>query len=294
MVFLGSLGAIVLLGTLSLAVILAQVVALVLLGFAPIALVIGIFPGAGHDFFRGWLTKLATAVFIKALYSLVIAVVVAVAAALAAATGSLGFLFAFGLQTLFFWAIFIYRKQITARLVRATTGGEHHEHTPSRAVVQRGVNAATRPVTALVGVDAAARGSRQQESALSGSADHREEHDRHADSPTHRAVRARPQRRSAHVRAASPRRWQRRPRASHRHRTVAAPRRHRDAGAGPARRDGHRGRRRRQPRRDAAARRAPRPAEATPRSEHEDVMRRARELRERQREPVGTPRNRRG
>src|SRR4051794_6913602 len=94
--FLGSLGAIVLLGTLSLAVILAQVVALVLLGFAPVALVIGILPGAGHEFFRGWLTKLATAVFIKALYSLVIAVVVAVAAALAAATGSLGFLFAFG------------------------------------------------------------------------------------------------------------------------------------------------------------------------------------------------------
>ena len=36
-------------GSSSLAVILAQVVALVLLGFAPVALVIGIFPGAGHD-----------------------------------------------------------------------------------------------------------------------------------------------------------------------------------------------------------------------------------------------------
>ena len=71
-----------LLGFLSLAVILAQVVALVLLGFAPVALIIGIFPGAGHDFFRGWLTKLATAIFIKALYSLVIAIVVAVSAAL--------------------------------------------------------------------------------------------------------------------------------------------------------------------------------------------------------------------
>ena len=98
-VFIGALGAIALLGFLSLAVILAQVVALVLLGFAPVALVIGIFPGAGHDFFRGWLTKLATAVFIKALYSLVIALVVAVSAALASATDELGFLFAFGLQT---------------------------------------------------------------------------------------------------------------------------------------------------------------------------------------------------
>ena len=80
--FVGALGAVALLGFLSLAVILAQVVALVLLGFAPVALVIGIFPGAGHDFFRGWLAKLATAVFIKALYSLVIAIVVAVSAAL--------------------------------------------------------------------------------------------------------------------------------------------------------------------------------------------------------------------
>src|SRR4051794_41351314 len=96
---------------------LAQVVALVLLGFAPVALVIGIFPRAGHDFFKAWLSKLATAVFIKALYSLVIAVVVAVSAALAGATSSLGFLFAFGLQTLFFWALFLYRKQVTASLV---------------------------------------------------------------------------------------------------------------------------------------------------------------------------------
>src|SRR5262249_56291526 len=70
-IFAGALGAVCLLGFLSLAVILAQVVALVLLGFAPIALVIGIFPGPGHDVFRGWLSKLATALFIKALYSLV-------------------------------------------------------------------------------------------------------------------------------------------------------------------------------------------------------------------------------
>lgn len=58
-VFLGMLGAVVLLGALSLAVILAEVVALVLLGFAPIVLVIGIFRGAGHAVFRGWLAKLA-------------------------------------------------------------------------------------------------------------------------------------------------------------------------------------------------------------------------------------------
>ena len=90
--------------------------------------------------------------FIKALYSLVIAIVVAVSAALTAATGSLGFLFAFGLQTLFFWALFIYRKQVTARLVAATTGGAHHEGLPRASVVQRGATTAAAPVTALVGL----------------------------------------------------------------------------------------------------------------------------------------------
>ena len=167
-VLLGALGAVALLGFLSLAVILAQVVALVLLGFAPVALVIGIFPGAGHAFFRAWLTKLATAVFIKALYSLVIAIVVAVSAALASATGSLGFLFAFGLQTIFFWALFLYRRQITARLVGATTGAAAGHGRPT--VVQRGAHAAARPVTALVGVPRHGAGDRRgrQESALAG------------------------------------------------------------------------------------------------------------------------------
>jgi TrbL/VirB6 plasmid conjugal transfer protein len=169
-IFLGALGAVVLLGTLSLAVILAQVVALVLLGFAPVALIVGIFPRAGHDFFRAWLTKLATAIFIKALYSLVIAIVMAVSAALSAATGSLGFLFAFGLQTLFFWALFVYRKQITARLVAATTGGAHHEGLPRASVIQRGAAAATAPVSALVGFGrrGGSEEDGQQESALTG------------------------------------------------------------------------------------------------------------------------------
>jgi hypothetical protein len=166
-VFLGALGAIALLGFLSLAVILAQVVALVLLGFAPVALVIGIFPGAGHAFFRSWLAKLATAVFIKALYSLVIAIVVAVSAALAASTDSLGFLFAFGLQTLFFWAIFLYRKQITGRLVAATTGAADQPQMPRMTAVQRGAHIAARPFSALVGVNRS-RDDARQESALTG------------------------------------------------------------------------------------------------------------------------------
>jgi hypothetical protein len=166
-IFVGSLGAVSLLGFLSLAVILAQVIALVLLGFAPVVLIVGVFPGRGHDFFRTWLAKLASAIFIKALYSLVIAVVVAVAGALAAATGSLGFLFAFALQAIFYWALFLYRRQITSRLVTATTGQHHEERLPRMSAVQRGADLATRPFSALVSIPRRSSGSRAtQESAL--------------------------------------------------------------------------------------------------------------------------------
>jgi hypothetical protein len=171
-IFAGALGAICLLGFLSLAVILAQIVALVLLGFAPIALIVGIFPGAGHDVFRGWLSKLITAIFIKALYSLTIAVVVAVAAALTSATASLGFLFSFALEAIFFWAIFLYRKQITARLVSGTSGAGGGPSMPRMTVAQRAGTAAAAPFGALVGVARRDRGedrkSQQQESALGG------------------------------------------------------------------------------------------------------------------------------
>lgn len=171
-VFAGALGAVCLLGFLSLAVILAQVVALVLLGFAPLALVIGIFPGAGHDVFRKWLATLATALFVKALYSLTIAIVVAVAGALTNATESLGFLFAFALEAIFFWAIFLYRKQITTRLVSATSGAGDGPSVPQMTVVQRAGAAAAMPFAALVGVARRDRdddrGSKQQESALAG------------------------------------------------------------------------------------------------------------------------------
>nr|MBA2555748.1 type IV secretion system protein [Chloroflexota bacterium] len=126
-IFLANLGVIILLGALSIAVILAQILALLLLLFAPIALVIGIFPGRGHDFFRKWLIKLITALFRKAIYSFVIAVLLAAAAALTAASANLGWLMAFGLQATFYWMVFLYRKQIVGAMTAATTAGEGDE-----------------------------------------------------------------------------------------------------------------------------------------------------------------------
>jgi hypothetical protein len=121
-IFGGQLGAIALLGALSVAVILAQVVVLLLLAFAPVALVIGVFPGAGHDFFRQWLTKLAAFLLRKAIYSLILAVLLTVVAAVGDATANLGWLMGWGLQGAFFWAVLIWRKQLLGQLTRATTG----------------------------------------------------------------------------------------------------------------------------------------------------------------------------
>jgi hypothetical protein len=121
-VFAGELGAFLLLGALALGVTLAQVLLLLLLAFAPVALVLGVIPGRGHDFFRSWLTRIVGFLLRKAVYSLILALLLAVNAALAEATSNLGWLLSFGLQGLFFWSVFLYRHQLAGQLLTATAG----------------------------------------------------------------------------------------------------------------------------------------------------------------------------
>jgi hypothetical protein len=121
-VFLGELGAFCLLGSLSVGIILAQVLLLLLLAFAPVALVAAAVPGRGHAFFKGWLEKLAGYLLRKAAYSLILATLLAVNGALASATAQLGWLMSFGLQALFFWAVFLQRKSLTEGLIGVVTG----------------------------------------------------------------------------------------------------------------------------------------------------------------------------
>jgi hypothetical protein len=121
-VFLGELGAFLLLGSLSIGIILAQVLLLLLLAFAPVALVAAVIPGWGHAFFRGWLEKLAGYLLRKAAYSLILATLLAVNGALASATAQLGWLMSFGLQALFFWAVFLQRKTLSESLIGIATG----------------------------------------------------------------------------------------------------------------------------------------------------------------------------
>ncbi len=54
-IFVGELGAVFLLGSLAVGIILAQVLLLVVLAFSPVAFVAAVIPGRGHAFFKGWL-----------------------------------------------------------------------------------------------------------------------------------------------------------------------------------------------------------------------------------------------
>ena len=121
-IFTGEIGAFLLLGALALGVILAQILLLLLLAFAPVALVLAVFPGRGHDFFRAWLTKLASYLARKVIYSLILAVILAVCQALADATSNLGWLLAFALQAAFLWTVFLQRNKLASDLLAATTG----------------------------------------------------------------------------------------------------------------------------------------------------------------------------
>jgi hypothetical protein len=122
LILVGELGAWLLLGALAVGVIIAGVFLLLTLAFAPFALVIGVIPGKGHEFFRAWLAKLAGYLLRKVIYSVILAVVLAVCAALADATSNLGWFMAFALQALFLWAVFLQRDRIAGDLLAATAG----------------------------------------------------------------------------------------------------------------------------------------------------------------------------
>lgn len=133
-IFAGELGGFLLVAALSAAVILAQVLLLLLVAFAPVALVIGVIPGRGHDFFRAWLARLASFLVRKAAYSLILAILLAVIAAVGQATANLGWLMAFGLQAAFFWAVLLWRRQLVGQITHAATGDTSGSDSGTRAV----------------------------------------------------------------------------------------------------------------------------------------------------------------
>jgi hypothetical protein len=121
-ILVGEFGAYLLLGALAAGVILAQILLLTLLAFAPVALLIGIFPGRGHEFFKNWLAKLCDYLARKVVYSVILAVVLAVCQALDDATSNLGWLLAFALQAAFLWTVFLQRNRLTKDLIGGIAG----------------------------------------------------------------------------------------------------------------------------------------------------------------------------
>jgi hypothetical protein len=167
-VFFAELGAFCLLGALSIGVITAQVLLLLLLAFSPVALVAAAIPGRGHQFFKGWLSKLAGFLLRKAAYSLVLAVLLAVCAAISAATSELGWLMSFGLQCAFFWAVFLQRRSLTDGLIGAVTGpgAPGRERTLDALALYMGARTGTR----LAGRPVRAVGSRLRRGRVRGGA----------------------------------------------------------------------------------------------------------------------------
>lgn len=124
LILAGTLGAVLLIGLLALAIILAQVVALLIAAFAPVALVAGAIPGRGHALFFEWAKGLIGALIAKAVLSLVLVVVLTVGAAVSGAVGELGFVMAFGLTSAFYWIAFMARRRVFGALqtVAAVSG----------------------------------------------------------------------------------------------------------------------------------------------------------------------------
>ncbi len=126
-VFVGELGAMLLLGSLCVSVLMAQMVVMLLAGFSPVALVAAIVPGRGHALFKTWAGQLGTFLIRKAAYSLVLAVLLAITAALQDATSNLGWLLSFAMQSMLYWMVFLNRHKLAGQLIAAVTG-----HQPER------------------------------------------------------------------------------------------------------------------------------------------------------------------
>jgi hypothetical protein len=145
-VFVGALGPVALLGFLTLAMVIAQVLALVIFAFAGVLAIVGWIPGVGHDAFRAWISRLGLVLFAGALYALALGIIVAISGALANAVDTLGWLYSWGLQSVFFWSVLLYRKKLLA----AVSTERHHRLPPElQRHLSRGMQAAAHPIAAV-------------------------------------------------------------------------------------------------------------------------------------------------
>jgi hypothetical protein len=143
-IFVGELGAVLLLGSIAVSVLMAAMMVLLLAGFSPVALIAAMIPGRGHEFFKNWATQLVIYLVRKAAYSLILAVLLAVLAALQDATSNLGWLLSFILQSLLMWMVFLRRHELAGHITSAIAGRAPGRDTELRRLL--GLVAAARAV----------------------------------------------------------------------------------------------------------------------------------------------------
>jgi hypothetical protein len=110
----GMAGCVLLVGWLALAVLQQGLLALVLLLAAPVALFAPAFGETGRRWFGGWALRLAGAVIAKALYALGLAIVLSVDSVIGELDGAVPWFVAWGVQLVFFWGVFLRRRQLLA------------------------------------------------------------------------------------------------------------------------------------------------------------------------------------
>jgi hypothetical protein len=162
-IFVATLGPIIVLSVASLVIILAMVIVLLMVMFSPVFLVLAIFPPA-HHLVKAWLTKMLVAIFVGTFFALGISAIVAVSAALMAASAVTGFLLSYGLICAFWWSPFILRKKIFGAIFDSKMARSFDNKT-SLPVMAGAAGAtsyiATKPLHSMV-----TKNMRKQESAL--------------------------------------------------------------------------------------------------------------------------------
>lgn len=108
-----------LIGALAVGVLLAGVGSLLLLAFAPVALFLGTIPaGRTQAAFVGWGTWLIGLLFVGPVFAVILTVVFVTNAALTDAADTMGALWSFGLQTMFYWIVFRQRHAISNMVLK--------------------------------------------------------------------------------------------------------------------------------------------------------------------------------
>lgn len=115
LIFLGGLGANVMIGVMAAVQIIMQIYFLLLLTLAPVMLLAAMIPARwSQGAFRGWIARLIGALLKQVVIALILGVAVAIAAALTNAGAQLGWLFVFLAQAIFWWALFFWRREIAS------------------------------------------------------------------------------------------------------------------------------------------------------------------------------------